>query len=85
MRGKTFVIGLCIFGLLIVSTVGFGHDYRRSYSDNPLRYLAYAVYPIGLACEYLITRPIHWLVTQGHLSKVFGHISASPDDICFEW
>ena len=49
------------------------HDYDRGNSDHPLRYVTYLVYPVGMALEYSITRPIHYLVSQPYWRYVLGH------------
>lgn len=62
------------------------HTYRRNSSadENPVRFVAYFVHPIGIALEYLITRPVHYIVSQPHLDILCGH-KAHPDDVYFEW
>ncbi len=59
--------------------------YYDGYDDSqahPLRLLAYAVHPIGFAAEWLITRPIHAIVSQPELHRVFGHQSHRWDYCC---
>ena len=59
--------------------------YYDGYDDSqahPLRLLAYAVHPIGFAAEWLITRPIHAIVSQPELYRVFGHQSHRWDYCC---
>ena len=48
-------------------------DYDSSTAGHPLRILAYAVHPVGVALEYLLVRPAHWLVTREPMKTVFGH------------
>jgi len=36
--------------------------------------IAYAVNPVGFTLEWLVTRPIHFLVSQPQLERVFGHV-----------
>ena len=40
---------------------------------HPLRIVAYVLHPIGVAVEYLIFRPAHWLVSQEPMKTLFGH------------
>ena len=47
-------------------------EYDDSQSE-PLRVAAYLVYPVGYAMEWLIFRPLHWVVSRPQLEKVFGH------------
>src|SRR5215208_4738772 len=59
--------------------------YYDGYDDSqahPLRILAYAVHPVGFALEWLVTRPIHAIVSQPELHRVFGHQSHRWDFCC---
>lgn len=67
------VAALVAMALTLVAMPAAAHDYDRDDSDYPLRYIAYALHPVGIALEYGVTRPIHWLVSQPHLRIVFGH------------
>lgn len=49
------------------------HDAYDDSQSHPLRLAAYAVHPVGFAAEWLIMRPIHFLVSQPKLEPVFGH------------
>lgn len=84
MREKLIVVLMVIALVLLFTSSGFAHSYYRGKSDNPIRYVAYVVYPVGMACEYLVTRPIHWLVSRPNLCKVFGH-KPKEDDVYFVW
>jgi hypothetical protein len=59
--------------------------YYDGYDDSqahPLRIAAYALHPVGFAVEWLLTRPIHALVSQPDLKNVFGHKPHSWDFCC---
>jgi len=47
------------------------HDPQRT--GHPLRILAYAVHPIGVALDYLLMRPAHWVVNREPFRTIFGH------------
>jgi len=47
------------------------YDARRA--GHPLRVVAYVVHPVGVALDWLLFRPAHWVVSQPVLSHVFGH------------
>lgn len=49
------------------------HEYDKDDSDHPLRYVAYALHPIGVAVEYVVLRPTHEMVSQPVLHDIFGH------------
>ena len=41
--------------------------------SHPLRLVAYALHPVGYTLEWLVTRPIHALVSQPELCPIFGY------------
>jgi hypothetical protein len=65
--------------LAVVALLGVGaaparadeHDPQRA--AHPLRVLAYAVHPIGVALDWLIVRPAHWVVEREPFKTIFGH------------
>ena len=70
-----------------VGNVGCGTypGYYDGYDDSqshPLRIVAYAVHPVGYALEWLVTRPIHAIVSQPELERVFGHKPHGWDFCC---
>ncbi|GEM_PF-499286 len=88
MKNKTFAaIGIL---LLAVAFCAFApqaraHDYRRGTStDHPLRIVAYIVHPVGMALEYVVMRPIHYVVSQPKLDVLCGH-EAGASDVYFEY
>jgi len=48
------------------------HDAYDDSESNPLRLAAYALYPVGFALEWLVMRPIHFVVSQPKLEPVSG-------------
>lgn len=68
-------LALILFGLALAlsSQSASAHEYDRGDSDHPLRYVAYALHPIGMFGEYAICRPIHYVVSQPTLCIIFGH------------
>lgn len=50
------------------------HDAYDDSESHPLRLVAYAVHPAGWAVEWLVPRPIHFLVSHPQLEDVFGHV-----------
>ena len=42
--------------------------------SHPLQLAAYALHPVGFALEWLVMRPIHFVVSQPKLDPVFGHV-----------
>jgi hypothetical protein len=84
MKRKIVATVVLALVILLCSPMSYGHSYVRDSSDHPLRYAAYLVYPFGIAAEYLLLRPIHWLVSQPDLNIIFGH-EPKAGDVYFVW
>ncbi len=78
---SAFICALVAMTLLAAPLTA--HRWERSQSDNPLQLVAWVLHPVGLAGEYVIYRPMHWLVSQSYLDIVFGHKSHPNDDKYF--
>ncbi len=50
------------------------HDAYDDSESHPLRLVAYAVYPIGFTLEWLVMRPLHFMVSHPQAEPVFGHV-----------
>jgi hypothetical protein len=48
-------------------------DYNPRRAGHPLRIIAYALHPVGVAFDYLLFRPAHWLVSKEPARTIFGH------------
>lgn len=48
-------------------------DYDEKSSGHPLRIVAYVLHPVGVAIDYLVLRPAHWLGSHEPLKTIFGH------------
>jgi hypothetical protein len=57
--------------LLAAPAAADEYDARRA--GHPLRVVAYVVHPIGVALDYLLFRPAHWVGSQPVISTIFGH------------
>ena len=55
----------------------YSDEYNDFEDSQPLRIIAYPVHAVGYTLEWLLTRPIHALVSQPDLQPVFGH--GEPD------
>jgi hypothetical protein len=60
-------------GLVMVPAMGRAHDAYDDTQSHPLRLIAYAVNPIGVGIEWLVMRPIHFVVSQPQTERIFGH------------
>jgi hypothetical protein len=69
------LIGILMLLLLVAMPVGASaHDAYDDSESHPLRLAAYALNPVGYALEWLVMRPIHFVVSQPRLEPVFGHV-----------
>ena len=85
MKNKLMGV-LFALALLLIPAISQAHDYDRDDSDYPLRYVAYVVHPFGIAAEYAVLRPIHWLVSRPNLDILFGHEPRKSDEKdFFKW
>jgi hypothetical protein len=50
------------------------HDAYDDSESNPLRIAAYGIHPVGWAIEWLAMRPLHFLVSNPSLERIFGHV-----------
>lgn len=60
-------------GVMAIPATGRAHDAYDDTQSHPLRLAAYAIHPIGFAIEWLVMRPIHFVVSQPSTERVFGH------------
>jgi len=85
LAGPTFTYGDSCESSLEAGCTAEPPGYYDGYDDSqshPLRIAAYALNPVGFAVEWLVTRPIHALVSQPELAQVFGHQSHRWDFCC---
>jgi hypothetical protein len=48
-------------------------DYDPEDAGHPVRIIAYALHPIGVALDWLVMRPAHWLVEREPFRTLFGN------------
>ena len=85
MKVKLVLLFVTVAVLFSLSSVSFADQYKRgSEDDYPGRILAYVVHPFGMALEYAVTRPVHWITKQTELNKVFGSDNTFEDK-SFVW
>lgn len=74
MKRTTVGLLAVVLVAVVLAVPVAAHDYDRDDSDYLFRYVAYLVHPVGIALEYGVTRPVHWLVSsQPDLQTAFGH------------
>ncbi len=73
-RGLRAVAALILsLGLLFTASPALADEYDEDMAGHPLRIIAYVLHPVGVAIDYLIMRPAHWLVSHEPMKTVFGH------------
>lgn len=60
-------------GLAVLATPALADEYDRHRAGHPLRVIAYVVHPIGVALDWLVFRPAHWVGSQPVVRDIFGH------------
>ena len=83
-RNLVRAVALCI-ALSVFPAVSFAHEYDRDDDGNPWRVAAYLLHPFGMALEYYVVRPLHWVVSQPKWDKIFGHEPTEHDGDFFEF
>jgi hypothetical protein len=75
---KRLVVMVLSASLLLVASPAVGDDYERHSAGHPLRIAGYVLHPVGVALDYLIFRPAHWIGSKGPLKAIFGHEDETP-------
>jgi hypothetical protein len=52
--------------------VGDMDQYEDAFS-NPLRLAYYVLHPVGFTAEWLIMRPLHYLISRPYFTHLFGY------------
>lgn len=80
MRLGKHMVGVAAAVLFLASPAFASYDeYDDYYDAHPLRIVAYAVNPAGYTLEWLVTRPLHVLVSQPGLQAIFGYTPSEFD------
>ncbi|MFQ5664888.1 MAG: hypothetical protein ACE5I7_00500 [Candidatus Binatia bacterium] len=69
-------IAAALLAVTLACAAGPAAAVSDEYDDtqsHPLRVAAYLLNPIGYTAEWLIFRPLHYLVSRPSLEKFFGH------------
>ena len=72
-RFRRTVSALLCAATLLIATPAMADEYDDDAAGHPLRIVAYVLHPVGVALDYLILRPAHWLVSQEPMKTIFGH------------
>lgn len=56
-------------------------DHYEDAFSNPLRLAYYLVYPVGFTAEWLIMRPLHYLISRPYLDHFFGYTDIGEEGV----
>ena len=62
-----------VAALTVSGGVARAHDAYSDAEAQPLKIMSYPVAAAGFVVEWMVTRPIHFLVSQPTLQKVFNY------------
>lgn len=80
MRAWKKTVAAAVVGMFLAGPALAYYDEYDDYEDaHPLRLISYPVHAAGYAIEWLVTRPIHALVSQPELEPIFGHRASEWD------
>ena len=72
-RSRRIVAALLVAAGLAGSAPAAADEYDTKRAGHPLRVIAYLLHPVGVAFDYLLFRPAHWVGHQQPFRAVFGH------------
>ena len=70
---RQLLTALALVGALAIPLSARAHDAYSDAESNPLKIASYPVAAAGFALEWIVTRPIHFLVSQPGLQRVFNY------------
>jgi hypothetical protein len=73
-RVRAALLGLVLaLPLVLGGAPAQADDYSELRAGHPLRIVAYILHPVGVAIDYLILRPAHWLGSKEPVKTIVGH------------
>jgi len=73
MKKFLVIAAIAGFALIMYAEVARADEYDPTHAGHPLRIVAYVAHPVGMAIDYILLRPCHWLVHRRGLDTIFGH------------
>jgi hypothetical protein len=71
---RELLTALALGAALALSTgSALAHDAYSDAESHPLKIMSYPVAAAGFALEWLVTRPVHFIVSQPNLQRVFNY------------
>lgn len=72
-RARRWLTGVLLVMLLSgPASLVAAEEYEPDNAGNPLRIVAYVVYPVGVVFDYLILRPAYWVGSHEPFRTIFG-------------
>jgi len=72
-RSRSILAAVLVAAGVAWSVPAAADEYDSKRAGHPLRIIAYALHPIGVAFDYLLFRPAHWVGHQEPFRTIFGH------------
>lgn len=72
LRRSLLMLAL-LAGLAGVASPAAADEFDARRAGHPLRVVAYVMHPFGVALDWLLFRPAHWVGSLPVLRTVFGH------------
>ncbi|HEX2486692.1 MAG TPA: hypothetical protein VHQ66_15405 [Myxococcota bacterium] len=73
MRKPALLATLTLAATLGAAGPASADEYDPQEAGHPLRLFAYVLHPVGVAFDYLVFRPAHWVGHHEPLRTIFGH------------
>jgi hypothetical protein len=70
--GRRWVAALSVAVALALASPTAADDYDPANAGHPVRIVAYLLHPVGVAIDYLIMRPAHWIGSFEPMKTLFG-------------
>ncbi len=70
-------LALCV---TLLAPAANASRYDNQYETHPLKVVGYALHAVGQGMNWLVFRPIHWVVSRNNLDVVFGHKTDVRED-----
>jgi len=72
LLARSLALALLLAGLAAAGPAA-ADEYDARRAGHPLRLAGYILHPVGVALDWLLYRPAHFLVSQPVVSTIFGH------------
>ena len=73
MSRRALLAMLALAAALAATPPAHADEYDPQEAGHPLRVVAYVLHPVGVALDYLIFRPAHWIGHHEPIRTIFGH------------